>query len=230
MWRGRGVGAVLPHQAPGRPGGAPRGAGPGAAARRRRRSRGRSRRGRRRGPGEAWQSEGRRDGGARADEVGADDTADGRRPDDDGQVTPAVGRQREVGRGIPGLVVGRRGAPEQQARDQEEREAADDARDDQPEGAGESEDVPEDEAGAAASCGHEADHGNGDEGRAEDLEGAAEAGPAGRARDLLGEERPDGDAGREADAAEHLRADEGGDGAALSARTSAAQGHSVSMP
>ena len=53
-------------------------------------------------PGEHRQAERAGQRGAGAGEVGADDAADGRRPDDDAEVTRAVHRQREVGCGDNG--------------------------------------------------------------------------------------------------------------------------------
>lgn len=100
--------------------------------------------------GEQRETQGsRRDRRARADEVGADDAADGGRPHDDAEVTRAVLRVREVGTGIPRLAVGCRGAAEQHARDEEQRKLritpADEA-----DRTGRGQHVAEDQAGAAA--------------------------------------------------------------------------------
>ena len=62
--------------------------------------------------------------GAGAGEVGADDAADGGRPDDDAEVPRAVRGKREVGCGIAALAVGGGGTTEQDARDEQQREVA----------------------------------------------------------------------------------------------------------
>ena len=71
------------------------------------------------------------------------------------------------------------------------------------------------ETGATPAGSDEGGHRDGEQGGSEDLEGAAETGIGRGAGDVLGEERAHGDPGRQADAAEDLRDDEGGQGAPL---------------
>ena len=149
------------------------------------------------------------------DEIGPEHRPDRCHPDDETELTRAATGGREVDRGIPGLVVARRGPAEEQARGEQEREVADDSGDDEPDRAEEGRGIPERETGATPAVSDEGGHRDGEQGGSEDLEGAAETGIGRGAGDVLGEERAHGDPGRQADAAEDLRDDEGGQGAPL---------------
>lgn len=156
-------------------------------------------------PGEDVDPEGTRERLRRTGEVGPEDGADRRDPDDEAQVAAAVLGQREVDRGIPRCTVGGRRSAKEEGAEQEHRERPD-------RGGAHHEDRPDDgqevagcQAVAPSGTVRELGHRDGDEGGPEDLEGAAEAGQFGAAADLLGKERADCCPGRQPDAAEDLR-------------------------
>ncbi len=80
--------------------------------------------------GELRQPEVDREPAGRLEQVGSEHGTDGRRPDDDRQRPRPTVDRRQVGRGVAGLIAGRRGAPHQQATEVDEREHARHGRDD----------------------------------------------------------------------------------------------------
>ena len=148
-------------------------------------------------------------GSSGAGEVGPEDRPDGGRPDDGAEVAPAPGRDREVGGGIPGLLVGRGDRAEEHGPHKQHGERAHGARDDAQGGPQGADEVAEAQPRAPAVAGHVAREDGGADGGAEHLPGLRQPRHGLRARDVLGQQRGDGDGRAEPDAPDRLGHHEG---------------------
>ena len=165
--------------------------------------------------GELGQPEVHRDPPRGVGQVGSGDRADGGGPDDGRQVTGAVLRLREVRRRVPGLQAGcgsRAGQQEPQEQQGEPaRHSADD--DERRADAGDGQTCREtDPSAPPVGDAHERQC---RDGGAHHAGGRRQAGGSLRAGQPRGEQPADGHSGTDAEPAEHLRAAQGDDGAAL---------------
>ena len=167
-----------------------------------------------------------RDHGAGSAEVGSENRTDRRRPHHGAEVAPAAGREREVRGRVPALQVrgGRppRGAPSRRAATGRTGSHPTTRHSPPPSGAGE---VADGQARAATVAGHERRQDRRDDRRAEGLGRLRQPGEAVRARDVLGQQRADGDRRAEADAADGLGGDERSDGMPLGGGDVGGRGH-----